>query len=105
MVEWGIGIGLVLGVLVAVLRFAYVPLFTPDEQVRAPLASALLVVAIQQPLAGWVFVLDGVLIGAGDGRFLAAASVATMVAFLPVALLVAGTGAGLDACGGRLRCG
>ncbi len=97
MVEWGIGIGVVLGVLVAALRFAYVPLFTPDEHVRALLASALLVVAIQQPLAGWVFVLDGVLIGAGDGRFLAAASVATMLAFLPVAWLVASTGSGLDA--------
>ncbi len=97
MVEWGIGIGVCLGVLVAALRFAYVPLFTPDEDVRALLSSALLIVAIQQPLAGWVFVLDGVLIGAGDGRFLAAASVATMLVFLPVAWLVATADAGLGA--------
>ncbi len=40
-----------------------------------------------QPLAGVVFVLDGVLIGAGDQRYLAWAAVATTVAFLPVALV------------------
>ena len=34
---------------------------------------ALMVVAVLQPLAGWVFVLDGLLIGAGDGRYLAGA--------------------------------
>ena len=31
----------------------------------------LLVAAVAQPVAGVVFVLDGVLIGAGDGRYLA----------------------------------
>ena len=33
--------------------------------------AALVVAAVTMPMAGWVFVLDGVLIGAGDGRFLA----------------------------------
>jgi Na+-driven multidrug efflux pump len=41
-----------------------------------------------QPLAGWGFVLDGVLIGAGDGRYLAVASVVSVLAFLPAALAV-----------------
>jgi len=40
------------------------------------------------PMAGWVFVLDGVLIGAGDGRYLAWAGVLTVVAYLPAALAV-----------------
>ncbi len=35
-----------------------------------------------------MFVLDGILIGAGDGRWLAAAQLALLVAYLPVALAV-----------------
>jgi Na+-driven multidrug efflux pump len=34
-------------------------------------------------------VLDGVLIGAGDGRYLAVASTLSVAAFLPAALIVA----------------
>ena len=41
-----------------------------------------------QPAAGWVFVLDGVLIGAGDGRYLALASVISVAVFLPAAYAV-----------------
>ncbi len=40
------------------------------------------------PMAGWTFVLDGVLIGAGDGRFLAWAGVGTLVVYVPCALVV-----------------
>jgi Na+-driven multidrug efflux pump len=41
-----------------------------------------------QPLAGYVFVLDGVLIGAGDGSFLARAAVVQTLAFAPLALAI-----------------
>ena len=49
---------------------------TPSSRRRSPttrrcgrsLAAALVVVALGQPLSGYVFVVDGVLIGAGDGR-------------------------------------
>jgi Na+-driven multidrug efflux pump len=40
------------------------------------------------PIAGWVFVLDGVLIGAGDGRYLAWAGLITLVAYAPLAVAV-----------------
>lgn len=40
------------------------------------------------PMAGWVFVLDGVLIGAGDGRYLAWAGMVTLVVYAPFALVV-----------------
>jgi Na+-driven multidrug efflux pump len=46
-------------------------------------------------VSGVVFVLDGVLIGAGDGRYLAWAGVLTMVAYVPCALVVVATGSGL----------
>jgi Na+-driven multidrug efflux pump len=54
------------------------------------------IVAALQPLNAAVFVLDGVLIGAGDLRFLAAAmAAATVGLFFPGALLVLGLRAGL----------
>ena len=45
-------------------------------------------VAIGQPLSGWVFVLDGVLIGAGDARWLAVMQLALLLAYLPIAVVV-----------------
>lgn len=94
---WGAWSGLVLGVLVVALRPLYVPLFTPDPAVHAQLAAVLLVVAVLCPLSGVVFVLDGVLIGAGDGRYLAVAGALTLLVQLPLAALVLVTGGGLVA--------
>ena len=90
MLVWGVGSGVVLGLLLLAARPLLVPLFSPDRGVQEALAAALVVVALAQPLSGWVFVLDGVLIGAGDGRYLAVAGVLTLVAYLPLALLVLG---------------
>ena len=47
----------------------------------------LMVAALAQPLAGLVFVLDGVLIGAGDARYLARAGTLVLLVFAPSALL------------------
>jgi hypothetical protein len=47
-----------------------------------------LVVPIAQPRAEWSFVLNGVLIRAGDGGYLAVAGLWTLLAFLPLAALV-----------------
>lgn len=49
----------------------------------------LLVAALGQPLAGVVYVLDGVLIGAGDGAFLAWAGIVVLAAYTPAALWAA----------------
>ncbi|GIL34816.1 MATE family efflux transporter [Phycicoccus sp. DTK01] len=86
MVRWGVLGGVVLGVLVLAVRPWVGAWFTPDPAVQAAVAAGLTVVALQQPLSGFVFVVDGVLIGAGDGRWLAVAMVATLVAYVPVAL-------------------
>lgn len=94
MMQWGVGTGVVLGVLLLLGRGLLAPVFSPDDGVRLAITTALVVVALGQPLAGWVFVLDGVLIGAGDGRYLAVAGAWTLLAYLPLAaiVLVAGPG-------------
>lgn len=97
MVQWGIASGVVLGALVVASRPLFVPLFTSDQAVRDVLLPALLVVAVAQPISGIVYVLDGVLMGAGDGRYLAWAMVVTLAVFTPVALLVPRLGGGLTA--------
>ncbi len=88
MVRWGVGGGTVCAVVLLATHRLLPLAFTTDARVRAALAGALIVVAIGQPLSGWVFVLDGVLIGAGDARWLAVMQLAIMLAYLPVALLV-----------------
>lgn len=95
MVQWGIASGVVLGALVVLARPVFMPLFTSDQDVIAALTAALLVVAVTQPIAGVVFVLDGVLMGAGDGPYLAGAMLATLAVFAPAALLVPMAGGGL----------
>lgn len=85
MVQWGVLAGVVLGILVLAVGSLYARLFTTDTEVRSLIVAALVVAALLQPIAGWVFVLDGVLIGAGDGRFLAWASAVSVLAFLPAA--------------------
>ncbi|MEU6326078.1 MATE family efflux transporter [Streptomyces sp. NPDC047049] len=97
MVQWGIAAGLVLGVLVALARPSFIPLFTSDPAVQGPLLSTLLVVAVTQPVSGIVFILDGVLMGAGDGPYLAWAMVVTLALFAPAALAVPALGGGLVA--------
>ena len=85
---WGVLGGAVLGAVVLALHQVLPPLFTPDPAVQQALAAALVVVALAQPLSGLVFVLDGVLIGAGDGRWLAGAQLAVLVVYLPLVLWV-----------------
>jgi putative MATE family efflux protein len=97
MVEWGVAAGVLLGLVVVILRALYVPFFTPDDDVRELLASVLVVAALFQPVCGVVFALDGVLIGAGDGRYLAWAGVITLATYVPLALLVLAADGGLVA--------
>jgi putative MATE family efflux protein len=89
MIGWGVVSGVVTGVLLAAAAPVLGGLFTPDPAVHDLLWPVLLVAAAFQPVAGLVFVLDGVLIGAGDGRYLAWGGVVVLAVFAPVALVVA----------------
>lgn len=88
MLWWGWWAGIGLGLIVLALHQMLPSLFSPDPDVRTALSAALLVVAIGCPISGLVFVLDGVLIGAGDGVALATLQVLVLVAYLPVLLVV-----------------
>ncbi|MGQ1795972.1 MATE family efflux transporter [Kocuria oceani] len=92
LVLWGLGFGVVTGLAVAVLGTRLGFLLSPDPAVQALFAAALLVVAAGQPLAAYVFVLDGVLIGAGDARYLAVAGVLNLAVYAPLLALVADSG-------------
>jgi Na+-driven multidrug efflux pump len=95
MIGWGLGTGAVAGLgLLAVAPFVG-GWFTPDPAVHDVLMPALVVVALVQPVSGVVFVLDGVLIGAGDGVYLAWAGLAVLAVYAPLALAVGSLGAGL----------
>lgn len=92
MVRWGIWGGVVLGLGLLALHRVLPALFTDDPAVRSAIAAGLVVVALCQPLSGYVFVVDGVLIGAGDGRWLAGSMTLVLLAYVPVVLLARAVG-------------
>lgn len=87
-ITWGVAIG-------GLFAVAYVPgveplarVFTDHVEVAATVAGLWLFLALIQPLSGAVYILDGILIGADDTRFLFAAMVAgAFLVYLPAVLL------------------
>jgi putative MATE family efflux protein len=96
LLQWGVAAGAVLGVLVVVLRPWLPDLFTGDAAVAAVATTLLLWVAALQPVNGVVFVLDGLLIGAGDMGFLAWAMWIAFGVFAVGALTVLALGLGIQ---------
>ncbi len=92
MERWGWLSGIVTGLALAAVSPLLGRLFTGDPVVQDLLVPVLLVAAAAQPVAGIVFVLDGVLIGAGDAVYLAWAQLVTLALFAPAAWLVGGQG-------------
>lgn len=85
---WGVGTGVVVGLILAVAS-PWIPLaFTSDSEVVAAASAAILVLASAMPLAGAVFLFDGVLMGAGDGVYLAKAGIITLLPYTPLAILI-----------------
>jgi putative MATE family efflux protein len=85
---WGLGTGLVVAALLLAFRDLLLPLFTSDPAVLAQAEVVWWFLAGMQPLAGVVFALDGVLMGAGDVRYLRTVTIGSaVVGFLPLSLL------------------
>jgi putative MATE family efflux protein len=81
MIAWGAVYGVVFGAVILAARPFLPGLFAAAPPVAGLLLDVLLVVALLQPVAGVVFVLDGVLIGAGDQDYLALAGLVTAAVF------------------------
>ncbi len=102
MIEWGLLAGCVLGVAVFALRTMIPGWFSDDPLVTGLASFVLIFVALMQPLNGYVFTLDGILIGAGDLSFLAWAMIAALLVFTPLAMAVLAYGGGLGWLWGAL---
>ena len=98
---WGAATGAVIGVVLAAASPWLPWLFTSEAAVASAARPALLVAASAMPLAGAVFLFDGILMGAGDGRYLAGAGLVTLVPYAPLAVAVAhGLPAAVSPAGG-----
>lgn len=97
MMRWSVIGGLVLGVAAIATREPIAAFFSTDPEVRRLVAQLLFVVGLTLGLAGYVYLLDGVLIGAGDGPYLAKAGLITLVVYAPLALIALRLETGLPA--------
>ncbi|MDZ7675165.1 MAG: MATE family efflux transporter [Acidimicrobiales bacterium] len=88
MLELGVAAGLVSALVVVVLRPVLPEIFSNDPAVVSLAGFVLLWVAVLQPVNALAFVLDGLLIGAGDMRFLAVAMLGALGATVPAAVAV-----------------
>jgi putative MATE family efflux protein len=95
-VGWSLAVGCLFATLVLALAGPLPHAFTSDPAVVERAHAIWPMLALMQPLAAVVFALDGVLIGAGDTRYLAASMLlAGLGAYVPIALLALELGWGL----------
>jgi putative MATE family efflux protein len=88
MIEWGVAAGALFGLVLLALIDVLPRAFTSDDHVVDRAKEIWPLFALMQPANGAVFALDGILIGAGDTRFLMYAMLAASVGvFIPIALL------------------
>src|SRR5690606_38949532 len=95
MLELGTVAGVFAGAVVLIGRPVLPDIFSNDPDVLHLAGFLLLFVAVLQPVNVAVFVLDGLLIGAGDMSFLAKAMVGAALLTAPVAVAVAVLGLGI----------
>ena len=92
---WAVGSGAALGALTASFAPVIAGWFTDDPEVLDLLVAGLWWVAATQALNGAAFALDGILVGAGDQRYLAGAMVVSLAVVATGAVLVSRPGVGL----------
>lgn len=95
MVRWAVIAGLACAAFLVVSRWFLPHAFSDDPVVVDLAAFSLVAAAPMQPICGAVFALDGILIGAGDQRYLARAMAGAAAVFVAGAAAVLAAGAGL----------
>jgi Na+-driven multidrug efflux pump len=86
MLEWAAVAGLLIAGALLALTNVLPRVFTPDPAVIDRAHAMWPLFCLLMPAAAVVFALDGVLIGAGDARFLAGAMLLALVVFAPIVL-------------------
>ena len=86
MLFWSVAVGALFAVALLVSGGLIPQLFTNDAAVIERAAVIWPLFALMQPVGAAVFALDGILIGAGDTRFLKWSMLAALAAFAPLAL-------------------
>ncbi len=93
---YGLGAGALLGLIHLALAGPLPRIFTTEAEILSAVGDAWWVLAVLLPAAGVVFVLDGVLMGAADFRFLlGSTALASFGGLVPFALLALALDAGL----------
>jgi len=95
MIAWSVALGGVFGVVLLALGDVIPRAFTSDPVVIARAHEIWWLFAALMPVNGAVFALDGILIGAGDTRFLMWGTLAAAAVYVPVALLALREGWGI----------
>jgi putative MATE family efflux protein len=95
MIWWSVAIGLAFALVLAPLSYALPRAFTGDPRVLHQAALLWPFLAAMQPLGGAVFALDGILIGAGDTRYLMWSMLAASSLFVLLAALALAFGWGV----------
>ena len=95
MIVWSVAVGLVFAIVLAPLSHALPRAFTGDPRVLHQAALLWPFLAAMQPLGGAVFALDGILIGAGDTRYLMWSMLAASAVFIALAALALELGWGV----------
>jgi putative MATE family efflux protein len=92
---WSVVVGAAFGVALQALGDVIPHAFTSDPRVVERAERIWWMFAAMMPLNGAVFALDGILIGAGDTRFLMWAMLTAAAVYVPVALLALNQGWGI----------
>ena len=87
MIALSVAIGALFGIVLLALGDVVPRLFTSDHAVIARAHEIWPLFALMMPFNGAVFALDGILIGAGDTRFLMWGMLAAAAVYVPIALL------------------
>ena len=95
MILWSVALGAAFGVVLLALGDAIPHLFTGDDAVVGRAHEIWWLFAALMPLNGAVFALDGILIGAGDTRFLMWGMLFSVAVYIPIALLALDRGWGI----------
>lgn len=88
--------GVIIGLALAAVGLVAAPLFSPTIAVQQQITVGLVTLAVFLPLGGWMWALDGILIGAGDYRYLALTCTITALVYFPcLAAIGAASGSAL----------